>query len=247
MKDRPTVLAFHQCHGRSGGPVHRRKHRQGRPPAARSRRPITIINASRSRVEGPSTWSSSRQQANVAVVRGPRPHHPPRSGRDRPPGRARGRAGRVGAHPNGPWARSSKGLRTPLGQRRTSARDAQGVVPNFAKLNVDADSNQIVVAGNIGLLQRLERLITALDQPNAASLVAGTFQRATPTPPPSPPTSATSSPAGQRPGRQPLGSSPRIFRRAATRNQQQPQCRNNSSATTSQGTSASRPTRSRTR
>ncbi|MBX3385065.1 MAG: hypothetical protein KF768_00680 [Phycisphaeraceae bacterium] len=51
----------------------------------------------------------------------------------------------------------------------------KGVLPTFAKLNVDTDSNQIIVIGNIGLLQRIERLIDALDQPNTASLISETF------------------------------------------------------------------------
>lgn len=48
-------------------------------------------------------------------------------------------------------------------------------LPAFAKLFVDADSNQIVVMGNVGLLQRVESLITSLDTPAAAGLVSETF------------------------------------------------------------------------
>lgn len=51
----------------------------------------------------------------------------------------------------------------------------KGSLPSFAKMTVDADSNQIIIMGNIGLLQRLERLITSLDQPAAASLSSETF------------------------------------------------------------------------
>jgi type II secretion system protein D len=47
--------------------------------------------------------------------------------------------------------------------------------PSFAKMTADPESNQIVVMGNIGLLQRMERLITSLDQPAAASLATETF------------------------------------------------------------------------
>jgi type II secretion system protein D len=49
-------------------------------------------------------------------------------------------------------------------------------IPDYAKMFVDAESNQIVVMGNIALLQRLERIITSLDRPNAASLRAETFR-----------------------------------------------------------------------
>lgn len=46
---------------------------------------------------------------------------------------------------------------------------------DLAKIAVDPDSNQIVVTGPVSLLQRLERLITSLDKPAAASLVTETF------------------------------------------------------------------------
>ncbi|MFN9992381.1 MAG: secretin N-terminal domain-containing protein [Phycisphaerales bacterium] len=49
------------------------------------------------------------------------------------------------------------------------------VVPDFAKRSVDEESNQIAVIGNIGLLQRLERLITALDRPSAGALQTRTY------------------------------------------------------------------------
>lgn len=47
--------------------------------------------------------------------------------------------------------------------------------PAFAKMAVDAESNQLIIMGNIGLLQRFQRIITALDQPAAASLATETF------------------------------------------------------------------------
>lgn len=47
--------------------------------------------------------------------------------------------------------------------------------PGFAKMAADPESNQLIVMGNIGLLQRMERLITSLDQPAAASLATETF------------------------------------------------------------------------
>lgn len=49
-------------------------------------------------------------------------------------------------------------------------------VPDFAKIMVDEQSNQVAVLGNIGLLQRLERLIDSLDMPAAASLASETFR-----------------------------------------------------------------------
>lgn len=51
----------------------------------------------------------------------------------------------------------------------------KNALPQFAKSSFDAESNQIVVVGNISLLQRLERLITALDTPGAAALNTETF------------------------------------------------------------------------
>lgn len=49
------------------------------------------------------------------------------------------------------------------------------LLPSFAKLAVDEESNQVAVTANIGLLKRIESLVTALDQPNAASLATETF------------------------------------------------------------------------
>lgn len=49
-------------------------------------------------------------------------------------------------------------------------------IPDYATLAVDEESNQVVVRGNVSLLQRLERLITSLDRPNAASLTTETFR-----------------------------------------------------------------------
>lgn len=48
-------------------------------------------------------------------------------------------------------------------------------LPPFAKSSFDAESNQVVVMGNLGLLQRVERLITSLDRPGAAALSSETF------------------------------------------------------------------------
>ncbi len=49
-------------------------------------------------------------------------------------------------------------------------------LPDFAKYFVDVDSNQVVVMGNVALLQRLERLFNSLDQPSATALEVRTFQ-----------------------------------------------------------------------
>ncbi len=49
-------------------------------------------------------------------------------------------------------------------------------IPDYAKLTVDKESNQVIVMGNVGLLKRLERLITSLDAPNAAALTTETFR-----------------------------------------------------------------------
>ncbi len=49
-------------------------------------------------------------------------------------------------------------------------------VPDYAKLVIEEESNQVVVRGNIGLLQRMERLIASLDRPSAAALQTETFR-----------------------------------------------------------------------
>lgn len=63
--------------------------------------------------------------------------------------------------------------------RRGSAQNIyeliKGSLPSFAKLAVEPESNQLVVMANIGLLQRLERLINSLDQPAAAALSTETY------------------------------------------------------------------------
>ncbi len=52
----------------------------------------------------------------------------------------------------------------------------QEALPSYAEMLVDADSNQIVVMGNIAMLQRLETLVDALDRPSAAELETETFR-----------------------------------------------------------------------
>ena len=52
----------------------------------------------------------------------------------------------------------------------------EDAVPEYAAIMFEEDSNQIVVRGNIALLQRMERLIDSLDRPNAASLKTETFR-----------------------------------------------------------------------
>lgn len=49
-------------------------------------------------------------------------------------------------------------------------------VPDYAKIVAEEESNQVVVRGNIGLLQRMERLIGSLDRPSAAALQTATFR-----------------------------------------------------------------------
>jgi len=49
-------------------------------------------------------------------------------------------------------------------------------IPDYAKISVDEESNQIAVMGPISLLQRVERLVTSLDRPAAGSVVTETFR-----------------------------------------------------------------------
>jgi general secretion pathway protein D len=49
-------------------------------------------------------------------------------------------------------------------------------VPDYAKLTVDKESNQIGVMGNIALLQRVERLLDALDRPSAGAFKSQTYR-----------------------------------------------------------------------
>lgn len=48
--------------------------------------------------------------------------------------------------------------------------------PDYAKLFIDEQSNQIIVRGNISLLQRIERIVTSLDRPSTAALNTATFR-----------------------------------------------------------------------
>lgn len=49
-------------------------------------------------------------------------------------------------------------------------------IPDYAKLATDAESNQVLITGPIIILQRLERVITELDRPQAAAPVTQTFR-----------------------------------------------------------------------
>jgi type II secretion system protein D len=49
-------------------------------------------------------------------------------------------------------------------------------LPDYAKLAVDLDSNQVLITGPIALLQRMERLINSLDKTGAAALQTETFR-----------------------------------------------------------------------
>jgi general secretion pathway protein D len=51
----------------------------------------------------------------------------------------------------------------------------KGAMPDYAKMTVDKDSNQLAIVGNIALLQRMERLITSLDKPSSNAVEAETF------------------------------------------------------------------------
>lgn len=48
-------------------------------------------------------------------------------------------------------------------------------LPDYATLDVDKVSNQIVLMGNMRLLQKVEKLVKALDKPSSASLKTETF------------------------------------------------------------------------
>ncbi len=52
----------------------------------------------------------------------------------------------------------------------------EDAVPDFATIAFDELSNQVVVRGNVSLLQRMERLIESLDRPSAASLRSRTYR-----------------------------------------------------------------------
>lgn len=48
-------------------------------------------------------------------------------------------------------------------------------IPTWAKIGIDADSNQVFVTANVATLQKIERLLLELDQPAAAALETATF------------------------------------------------------------------------
>lgn len=48
-------------------------------------------------------------------------------------------------------------------------------VPDYAKVGFNEQSNAMVVMGDMGLLQRVERLVNSIDRPSATSLVTRTF------------------------------------------------------------------------
>lgn len=64
--------------------------------------------------------------------------------------------------------------------RSASAKNIGEVVkesiPDYATLAIDEESNQLVLRGNMALLQRMERLISSLDKPNAATLATATYR-----------------------------------------------------------------------
>jgi type II secretion system protein D len=48
-------------------------------------------------------------------------------------------------------------------------------IPDYAKIAIEPESNQILITGPIALLQRIERVLLALDRPSTASLASATF------------------------------------------------------------------------
>jgi type II secretion system protein D len=64
--------------------------------------------------------------------------------------------------------------------RNSSAKSVgealKDAVPDYAKLVIEEESNQVVVRGNIGLLQRMEKLIQSLDRPSATALQTATYR-----------------------------------------------------------------------
>ncbi len=52
----------------------------------------------------------------------------------------------------------------------------KGVMPDYAKLTLDEESNQIAVLGSVALLQRVEKLVRALDRPPAGAIQTETFR-----------------------------------------------------------------------
>lgn len=49
-------------------------------------------------------------------------------------------------------------------------------IPNYSKLTVDNESNQIAVLGSVAFVQRMERLINSLDRPASGALQTETFR-----------------------------------------------------------------------
>lgn len=52
----------------------------------------------------------------------------------------------------------------------------KNAIPDYAKLTVDKESNQVAILGPVAVLQRMEILIRSLDQPSAGAVVAETFR-----------------------------------------------------------------------
>lgn len=61
-------------------------------------------------------------------------------------------------------------------QAKALADALDDVVPEYAKITVDENSNHIAVLGNVGLLRRIEALIAGMDQPGSRALVTRTFR-----------------------------------------------------------------------
>ncbi len=59
---------------------------------------------------------------------------------------------------------------------KTLGEALKDFVPDYAKMTVDEESNQLVLRGTMALLQRMEQVINSLDQPGSAALQTETFR-----------------------------------------------------------------------
>jgi general secretion pathway protein D len=77
---------------------------------------------------------------------------------------------------NDPGAIAEKIYRLRSNTAKKMGDVVKGTLPDFAKIAIDEESNQISVLGNVALLQRVEKLIDALDQPAAGAITTETFR-----------------------------------------------------------------------
>lgn len=69
----------------------------------------------------------------------------------------------------------AKVFRVKLAKAETIAEQIREFLPDYALLTVDANSNQLVLQGNVGLAKRVQMLIDALDKPTYVNLETRTF------------------------------------------------------------------------